>query len=99
MSRHIVRVTNGPETDLEATIGYDPQMQTFCLQAFPDAETDEYALCLGTCFEEFPTLESIIAKARSVGFDIGELSHDTSMAMLKEAGPLYPPNLAERLGL
>lgn len=99
MSRYTVQVTNGTETDPDATIGFDPPLRTFFLQAFPDPETDECALWLGTCLEEFPTLESIIEKARDQGYEIGELSHDIIVGMLKEAGPLYPPSLAERLGI
>lgn len=99
MSRYPVQVTNGNDTDPEATIGFDPPLRTFFLQAFPDPETDECALWLGTCLEEFPTLESIIGSARNEGYEIHGLSHEVIMGMLKDAGPWYPPSLAERLGI
>lgn len=99
MSRYTVQVTNGTETDPEATIGYDPPLRTFFLQAFPDPETDECALWLGTCLEEFPTLESIIEMARSEGYEIQGLSREIIMGMLKDAGSRHPPSLGERLGV
>jgi len=99
LSRYTVQVANGTETDPDATIGFDPPLRTFFLQAFPDPETDECALWLGTDLEEFPTLESIIKTARDKGYEIGELSHDIIVGLIKEAGPLYPPSLAERLGI
>ena len=99
MSRYTVRVTDGTETDPEATIGFDPPLRTFFLQAFPDPDTDECTLWLGTGLEEFPTLESIIEQARHQGYEIGDLSHDIIVGMLKDAGPLYPPSLGERLGI
>lgn len=99
MSRYSVEITNGTETDPEAIIGFDPPLRTFFLQAFPDPETGECALWLGTSLEEFPTLESIIEDARNAGYEIRELSHETIMSLLKDAGPFYPPSLGERLGI
>ncbi|GCA52823.1 hypothetical protein GOA99_22895 [Sinorhizobium meliloti] len=99
MSRYTVLITNGMTTDEEGTIGYDPPLRTFFLQAFPDPETDECALWLGAFLEEYPTLESIIEAARAQGYEVRGLTKEMIMAMLKEAGPLHPPSLGERLGI
>ncbi|AWI62483.1 hypothetical protein [Sinorhizobium fredii] len=99
MSRHIVQITNGTETDEQGTIGYDPPLRTFFLQAFPDPETDECALWLGTFIEEYPTLESIIEAARAQGYEVRGLTREMMLVMIKEAGPPHPPSLGERLGI
>ncbi|MEY9199444.1 hypothetical protein ABIA16_004623 [Sinorhizobium fredii] len=99
MSRHTVQITNGTETDEEGTIGYDPPLRTFFLQAFPDPETDECALWLGAFIEEYPTLESIIGAARAQGYEVRGLTQKMMLAMLKEAGPSHPPSIGEQLGI
>jgi len=52
MSRYTITVTStaSRHTDPDAIIGYDRPLQTFFLQAFPDAENDDLALWLGTDF-------------------------------------------------
>lgn len=99
MSRYTVTVKTDGETDENAVIGYDPPLRTFFLQAFPDEETDEYALWFGTLLEQHPSLESIIESARRFGYEIEGLSQNAIIAMTKEAGTPTPPSLGERLGL
>ena len=99
MSRYTVTVKTDEETDENAVIGYDPPLRTFFLQAFPDEETDEYALWFGTLLEQYPSLESIIESARRFGYEIEGLSQNAIVAMTKEAGTPPPPSLGERLGL
>lgn len=47
-------------------------LRTFFLQGFFDKESDfdEPELWLGTCLEEFPTMESLIEEARSRGYEV-----------------------------
>lgn len=99
MSRHTVQITNGTKTDEEGTIGYDPPLRTFFLQAFPDPETDDCELWLGAWLEEYPTLESIIEAARAKGYEVRGLTKAMILAMIKEAGPPHPPSVGERLGI
>lgn len=100
MSRYTVTVKTDGETDENAVIGgYDPPLRTFFLQAFPDEETDEYALWFGTLLEQHQSLESIIESARRFGYEIEGLSQNAIIAMTKEAGTPTPPSLGERLGL
>lgn len=99
MSRHTVTVKTDGETDENAVIGYDPPLRTFFLQAFPDEETDEYALWFETLLEQHQSLESIIESARRFGYEIEGLSQNAIIAMTKEAGAPTPPSLGERLGL
>ncbi|PZR75900.1 MAG: hypothetical protein DI537_44675 [Stutzerimonas stutzeri] len=99
MSRYTVTVKTDGETDENAVIGYDPPLRTFFLQAFPDEETDEYALWFGTLLEQHQSLESIIESARRFGYEIEGLSQNAIIAMTKEAGIPTPPSLGERLGL
>ncbi|WP_114217172.1 hypothetical protein [Ochrobactrum sp. 3-3] len=99
MSRYTVQITNGIKTDEQGTIGYDPPLRTFFLQAFPHPETDDHALWLGAYLEEFPTLESLIVAARAEGYEVHGLTREMMLAMIKEASPPYPPSLGERLGI
>ena len=99
MSRYTVTVKTDGETDENAVIGYDPPWRTFFLQAFPDEETDEYALWFGTLLEQHPSLESIIESAHRFGYEIEGLPQNVIIAMTKEAGIPMPPSLGERLGL
>jgi hypothetical protein len=93
-------ITDGYEIQLHHSPGHDhPPLRTFFLQAFPDEETDEYALWFGTLLEQHPSLESIIESARRFGYEIEGLSQNTIIAMTKEAGTPTPPSLGERLGL
>ncbi|MBD9524300.1 hypothetical protein IB262_30935 [Ensifer sp. ENS02] len=99
MSRYTVEVKSATKTDPEATIGYDRPLRTFFLQAFPDPETDEYALWLGAFLEEHPTLESITEAARAIGYEVCGLTREMMLAMIREAGPPSPPSFGERLGI
>lgn len=99
MSRYTVTVKTDGEADENAVIGYDPPLRTFFLQAFPDEETDEYALWFGTLLEQHLSLESIIESARRFGYEMEGLSQNAIIAMTKEAGTPTPPSLGERLGL
>ena len=99
MSRYTVTVRTDEEADDNAVIGYDPPLRTFFLQAFPDEQTDEYALWFGTLLELHPSLESIIESARRFGYEIEGLTQDAIIAMTKEDGTPTPPSLGERLGL
>jgi hypothetical protein len=99
MSRYIVEITNGNKTDEQGTIGFDPPLRTFFLQGFPHPETDECALWFGAFLEEYPTLQSIIEKARAAGYEVRGLSQEMMVAMIKESGKPTPPSLGERLGI
>lgn len=99
MSRYIVEITNGNKTDEQGTIGFDPPLRTFFLQGFPHPETDECALWFGAFLEEYPTLESIIEKARAAGYEVRGLTREMMVAMIKESGKPTPPSLGERLGI
>ncbi|MEY9785422.1 hypothetical protein [Sinorhizobium fredii] len=99
MSRYTVEITNGTLTDAQGTIGYDPPLRTFFLQGFPDGETDECALWLGALLEEYPTLESIIEKARTAGYEVRGLTQDMVLAMIKESSKPRPPSIGEQLGI
>jgi len=97
MSRHIVTKIGQAQTDLEAIIGYDPPLRTFFLQAFPDPETDVFALWLSGILYQFHSLEGIVEMARSRGFEVRGLGQDTFVAMTKEAGVQTPPSIGEQL--
>ncbi|MFA1677216.1 hypothetical protein ACDY97_32070 [Rhizobium mongolense] len=99
MSRHPITVTKGDRTDPDAVIGYDPPLRTFFLQAFPDPDTEENELWLGTLLEEFPSLESIVTATRAQGYDLYGLSQDTLVSLIKESSTPTPPSIAEQLGL
>ncbi|MGI2036354.1 hypothetical protein ACRQ1B_28665 [Rhizobium panacihumi] len=74
-------------------------MRTFFLTAFvTDEETDATELWLGGALEEYPNLEGLILKARSMGFEIVGLKHADMIAMLAEAGKQYPPSVGEYFG-
>ena len=100
MSRYAVTLLKGERTDDEAVIGFDPPLRTFFLQGF---ETDDDfgtpEIWLGTLLEEFPTLEGIVEEARRMGYELRDLDHADMIAMLSEAGHVYQPSLAEKLGL
>ncbi|WP_430442297.1 hypothetical protein [Shinella sp.] len=100
MSRYAVTLLKGERTDDKAVIGYDPPLRTFFLQGF---ETDDDfgtpEIWLGTLLEEFPTLEGIVEEARRMGYELRDLDHADMIALLSEAGHVYEPSLAEKLGL
>lgn len=71
MSCHTVTVTRtaSRHSDPDAIIGYDRPLQTFFLQAFPEAEGEDLELWLGTSFREFETLSQLRTAAIASGFD------------------------------
>lgn len=71
MSRYTITVTRIEcrHADPDAIIGYDRPLQTFFLQAFPDADDEDLELWLGTDFREFETLSQLRAAAIARGFD------------------------------
>ncbi|NKM94256.1 MULTISPECIES: hypothetical protein [Rhizobium] len=71
MSRYTITVTRtaSRHSDPDAIIGYDRPLQTFFLQAFPDAGGENLELWLGTDLREFETLSQLRAAAIARGFD------------------------------
>ncbi|TAT73881.1 hypothetical protein [Rhizobium ruizarguesonis] len=71
MSRYTITVTRtaSHHADPEAIIGYDRPLQTFFLQAFPDAGSEDLELWLGTDFREFETLSQLRSATIARGFD------------------------------
>ncbi|WP_199915348.1 hypothetical protein [Aminobacter sp. MSH1] len=58
MSRYIITVTSEDRADPDATIGYDPPLRTFFLQAFPDETGDDLELWLGTSDRKFESIDA-----------------------------------------
>ncbi|WP_261324073.1 hypothetical protein [Rhizobium leguminosarum] len=71
MSRYTIAVTRtaSRHSDPDAVIGYDRPLQTFFLQAFPDADGENLELWLGTDLREFETLSRLRTAAIARGFD------------------------------
>ncbi|MBY3425022.1 hypothetical protein HFN86_33255 [Rhizobium laguerreae] len=71
MSRYTITVTRtaSHHADPDAIIGYDRPLQTFFLQAFPDADGEDLELWLGTDFKEFETLSQLRSAVTARGFD------------------------------
>ena len=96
MSRYTITVTGHGQTDPDAVIGYDPPLQTFFLQAFPDETGDDLDLWLGTAFREFRTLEGLRRAAEAQGYEFLPLPADVNSQLLGDiAGPKETP---ERTG-
>lgn len=76
MSRYTLTVTSDERSDPDATIGYDPPLRSFFLQAFPDESGVDLALWLGTSDREYETLEALYAAALAKGFDFTPLPDD-----------------------
>ncbi|MDP9773409.1 UNVERIFIED_ORG: hypothetical protein QE434_002218 [Rhizobium sp. SORGH_AS 755] len=70
MSRYTITVTRtaSRHSDPDAIISYDRPLQTFFLQAFPDAEGGDLELWLGTELKEFETLSQLLSAAIARGF-------------------------------
>ena len=64
MSRYTIAVTSDDHTDPDATIGYDPPLRTFFLQAFRDETGDDLALWLGTSDREAARGRRVAARCR-----------------------------------
>ena len=82
-------------------IGYYKPLRTFFLQGFYEEESvfDEPEIRLGTCLEEFPTLESIVEEACSRGYEINGLRPADVIARLAELDHKPEPTIWERIGL
>lgn len=78
MSRYTITVTGKGRSDPEAVIGYDPPLQTYFLQAFPDESGDDLAVWLGTSDREYETVDALHAAALSRGFDFMPLPEDVA---------------------
>jgi hypothetical protein len=98
MSRHPITVRSADATDTDATIGYDPPLRTYFLQAFEDPETDYPRLWLGTRLEEYPDLAGLVAAASAKGFALDGLTDDVVAQMALEASAPSTPSLVERSG-
>ena len=100
MSRHIVTIRRGAETDPHAIIGYDPPMQTFFAHAFPHPITDEPALWLGCRPGEFLSLSSLLQAVADAGCEIEHLSAGAISAMIVATISLaqVPPPERRRAG-
>lgn len=81
MSRYTITVTSNGRCDPDATIGYDPPLQTFFLQAFPHEVTDDPALWLGTCDHEFEALDDLHRAALAEGYDFIPLPDDVALLL------------------
>jgi hypothetical protein len=98
MSRHPVIVRSADRADENAIIGYDPPMRTYFLQAFEDPTTEQPRLWLGTRFDQYPDLASLIAAANERGFDLDTLDDEILVEMAREAAQPRGRSLMERLG-
>jgi hypothetical protein len=81
MSRYTITVTNDDHPDPDATIGYDPPLRTFFLQAFPDETGDDLALWLGTSDREYETLDALHMAALSRGYSFMPLLEDVALLL------------------
>ena len=78
MSRYTITVTGKGRTDSDATIGYDPPLRTFFLQAFHHEVTDDPALWVGTYDQQFGTIAALHAAALTEGYDFMPLPEDVA---------------------
>ena len=101
MSRHIVKILHAGVTDENACIGFDPGLRTFFMQGFnvDHGDFEEPSLWLGTCLEEYPSLDDIITTARARGYEVKGLTPNLVIELVKEAGQKYDPGIGERLGI
>ena len=84
MSRYTITVASDGRSDPDATIGYDPPLRTFFLQAFPDESGDDLALWLGTSDGEYATIKALHTAARSRGFDFMPLPEDVALLLAED---------------
>ncbi|MGG7539667.1 hypothetical protein [Rhizobium sp. Nf11,1] len=103
MSRYTITVAHlaSQTTDADAVIGYDRPLQTFFLQAFPDAEGEDLALWLGTDLRAYETLSALRTAALAQGYDFIPMATDTvrSLAndLAREGWRSHPDPLLEAL--
>ncbi len=98
MSRYPVTVSSAEAADTDATVGYDPPLRTYFLQAFEDPQTDYPRLWLGTRLEEYPDLANLVAAIGAKGFALDGLTDDIATQMALEADSPSTPSLVERSG-
>lgn len=98
MSRHPITIRSAHATDTNATIGYDPPLRTYFLQAFEDPETDDPGLWLGTRFEEYRDLARLITTVEAKGFTVDALADEIVAEMAREAALPARSSLVERYG-
>ena len=85
MSRYTITVTSSDgRSDPDATIGYDPPLRTFFLQAFPDETGDDLALWLGTSDREYETIEALQTAARSRGYSFMPLREAIALLLVAD---------------
>lgn len=84
MSRYTITVTGHGQSDPDAVIGYDPPLETFFLQAFPDAYGEDLALWLGTAHREFRTLEGLRQAASARGYAFLPLPPDVHVRLMAD---------------
>ncbi|MFA7504682.1 MAG: hypothetical protein WCZ28_08270 [Burkholderiaceae bacterium] len=100
MSRYAITISSPARTDDNATIGYDPPLRTYFLQAFFDSETDWPDLALGERLEQLPTLPMLLEALDREGYAITEgLTPEVVAAMAEEAARPPRRSVAERYGL
>lgn len=101
MSRFKITLSKHGRTDIEAVIGYDKALRTFFLMGFFDEadEDQDPEIWLGTCLEEYPTLDWLVAEAQTRNFRISGLKVDNIIELMIEAGEKPEPGIGERLGL
>ena len=76
-----ITVTSEDHTDPDATIGYDPPLRSFFLQAFPDESGDNLSLWLGTSDREFETIDALHMAAFSRGYSFMPLPEDVALLL------------------
>lgn len=84
MSRHRIKLLNKGRTDENAAVGYDRSLRTFFLVGFVDEETEQAEIQLGTKFQEFPSLQSIVEAARTRRYSIAGLYTEAILSMMRE---------------
>jgi hypothetical protein len=84
MSRYTITAISEDHADPDATIGYDPPLRTFFLQAFPDETGDDLALWLGTSDREYETIDALQTAALSRGYSFMPLPEDIASQLLTD---------------
>ena len=84
MTRYAITVTIDGRYDPDATIGYDPPLRTFFLQAFLDESGDDLELWLGTSDREFRTIAALHRAALSSGFSFLPLPGDVALLLVAD---------------
>lgn len=98
MSQYTVTLVSTTERDSDAMMGFDGPLRTFFIQGFPDEDTEEPSLWLGSELEEFRTLEALEARLAAIGCKIVGLDDDARLALHEEAAAPHAPSALERAG-